>query len=51
VDILIVHPVSDTLRGKASKEMGVAVRDEAKRHVFMEQGAQGDSFVPFSVES
>jgi hypothetical protein len=53
VDISIVHPASDTLRGKASKVMGAAasVRDEAKRNDHAKHETKGYSFVPFSVES
>jgi hypothetical protein len=53
VDISIVHPASDTLRGKASKVMGAAAaaRDEAKRNDHAKHGTKGYSFVPFSVES
>jgi hypothetical protein len=53
VDISIVHPASDTLRGKAGKVMGAAaaVRDEAKRNDQAKHETKGYSFVPFRVES
>jgi hypothetical protein len=53
VDVVITHPASKTLRGRASKTPGAAARvaEENKRRSHAAGGTRGYRFVPFAMET
>ena len=53
VDVVITHPASETLRGRASTTLGAAVRvaEENKRRSHAVGGTRGCRFVPFAIET
>ena len=53
VDVVITHPASRTLRGRASRTPGAAARvaEENKRRSHAAGGTRGYRFVPFAIET
>lgn len=53
MDVIITHPATQTMREKASKEVGAAAKEaeEAKRRDHAKEGTKGFTFVPFAIET